>query len=317
MKDRLCTTPVLAYPNFEVPFILTTDSSKVAIGAILSKVQEGKERPIAYASRQLNTAEQNYTVSEQEMLALVWATKYFRSYLYGKRFLVRTDHAALSYLQKFADHNSRLLKWSLKLSELDFFVEHRVGSKIGHVYALNRHVGAITNPHPLSRENVQQEQGKDAFCRRQNPGTYHSKSEFFLDSDDVMYRRQQSGKHQLVVPQALIQDVIRENHDPKYVAHPGIKRTYSLIALNYWWPKMTDTIQQYISRCDTCQRRKENREMIAPLGDVEEPKNSFEVTSMDIEGPDPTTPRGNKYLLTFIDHLTKYVEAFPIAHHTA
>lgn len=67
------------------------------------------------------------------MLALVWATRYFRCYLYGKRFLVRTDHAALTYLQKFADHNSRLLRWSVKLSELDFVFEHRAGSKIGHV----------------------------------------------------------------------------------------------------------------------------------------------------------------------------------------
>jgi len=64
MKDRLYTTLILAYPNFELPFILTTDASKMAIAAILSQVQDGKERPIAYASRQLNTAEQNYTVSE-------------------------------------------------------------------------------------------------------------------------------------------------------------------------------------------------------------------------------------------------------------
>jgi hypothetical protein len=97
------------YPNFKLPFILTTDASKVVIDAILLQVQDGKERPIAYASRQLNTAEPNYTVSEQEMLALVWATKYLRCYLYGKHFLVRTDHVALTYLQKFADHNSRLL----------------------------------------------------------------------------------------------------------------------------------------------------------------------------------------------------------------
>jgi len=171
MKDRLCTTPVMAYPNFELSFILTTDASKVAIGAILSQVQDGKERSISYASRQFNTAEQNCTVSEQEMLALVWTTRYFRCYLYGKRFLVRTDHAALTYLQKFTDHNSRLLRWSLKLSELDFVVEHRAGSKIGHVDALTRHVGAITNPDPPSRESIRQEQSKDVFCRRQNPGT--------------------------------------------------------------------------------------------------------------------------------------------------
>jgi hypothetical protein len=70
-KDRLCTTPVLAYPNFEVPFILTTDASRLAIAAVFSQIQNGKERPMAYTSRQPNTAEQNYTVSEQKILALV------------------------------------------------------------------------------------------------------------------------------------------------------------------------------------------------------------------------------------------------------
>ena len=76
------------------------------------------------------------------MLALVWATKYFRCYLYGKRVVVRTVHAALAYLRNFADNNSRLMRWSLQLSGLDFIVQHRAGSKIGHVDALSRHVGA-------------------------------------------------------------------------------------------------------------------------------------------------------------------------------
>jgi transposase InsO family protein len=80
---------------------------------------------------------------------------------------------------------------------------------------------------------------------------------------------------------------------------------------------MRETIEQYIRTCDPCHRRKEYREMIAPLGDVEEPKNLFKVTSMDITRPYPTTQRRNKYPLTFIDHLTKYVEAFPIPDHTA
>ena len=127
VKDKLCTTPVLAYPNFKLPFILTTDASKMAVAAILSQVQDGVERPIAYASWQLNEAEQAYSVSEAEMLALVWATKYFRCYTYGKQFLVRTDYSAFSYLRNFADHNSHLLRWSLKLSKLDFVVEHRAG----------------------------------------------------------------------------------------------------------------------------------------------------------------------------------------------
>jgi hypothetical protein len=103
MKEKLCTASVLAYPNFGLPFILTTDASKIAVAAILSQAQDGVERPIAYASRQMNTAKQRYTASEAEMLGLVWATKHFRCSLYGNKFLVRTDHSALTYLQNFAD----------------------------------------------------------------------------------------------------------------------------------------------------------------------------------------------------------------------
>ena len=144
MKDRLCTAPVLAYPNFNLLFNLTTDASKLAVAAILSLVQDGAERTIAYASRQMNTAERNYSATETEMLALVWAAKYFRCYLYGKRFVVRTDHSALSYVRNFADNNCRLLRWSLKLSELDFVVEHRPGPKIGHADTRSRHVDLQT-----------------------------------------------------------------------------------------------------------------------------------------------------------------------------
>jgi len=96
MKDKLCTTPVLAYPNFDLPFILTCDASKLAVEAVLSQVQYDADRSIAYASRQLSIAEQSYSATELELLALVWTTKYFRCYLYGQKFVVRTDYSALS-----------------------------------------------------------------------------------------------------------------------------------------------------------------------------------------------------------------------------
>jgi hypothetical protein len=123
------------------------------------------------------------------MLALVWATKYFRCYLYGRKFLVMTDHRALAYLRNFADQNSRLMRWSLKLSELDFTVEHRAGSRIAHVDALSRHVGAGLHQSSLNRENILREH-KDAFCTKQSPGTYSTRREFFLDDSGILYRRQ-------------------------------------------------------------------------------------------------------------------------------
>jgi putative transposase len=114
---------MMAFPKFAVPFSLTTDASKIAVAAILSPVQNGVERPIDYASRQMNKAEQAYSASQAEMLALLRATKYFPFYLHGKKFLVRSDHAVLSYLRNFADNNTRFMRWSLRLSEFDFVVE--------------------------------------------------------------------------------------------------------------------------------------------------------------------------------------------------
>jgi hypothetical protein len=134
---------------------------------------------VAYASRQLSKSEQAYSASEAELLAVVWAAKHFRCYLYGKRFTVRTDHAALTYLKTFSDTNAKLMRWSLKLSELDFIVEYRAGTKIPHVDALSRHVGAITDKDKLSPEEIRDEQEKDQFCRQLKPGSYHSKKEFF------------------------------------------------------------------------------------------------------------------------------------------
>ena len=149
-------------------------------------MQDGLERPIAYASRQLNNAEQAYTTSELEMLALVWATKYFRCYLYGTKFVARTDHSALTYVRNFADSHSRLTRWSLKLSELDFIVEHRPGTKITHADALSRHVGTVMLNSCLDKVTILQEQKKDAFCMKQAPGSHSSKSEFFLDNDGAI-----------------------------------------------------------------------------------------------------------------------------------
>jgi hypothetical protein len=113
LKNKLSSTHVLAFPDFKVPFILTTDASTVRLGAVLFQVQEGIERPVSFASRQLNKARKAYSASELETLAVVWAKMYYRCYLYGKRFLVWTDHAALKFLCKFAENNSRLMRWSL------------------------------------------------------------------------------------------------------------------------------------------------------------------------------------------------------------
>src|SRR5436190_18592636 len=95
LKEKLTTAPVLKYPDFTQEFIVTTDASDYAIGAVLSQGTVGQDRPIAYASRVLSRAEQNYSTTEKELLAIVWAVKHFRPYVYGTKFKIVTDHKPL------------------------------------------------------------------------------------------------------------------------------------------------------------------------------------------------------------------------------
>jgi hypothetical protein len=110
LKEVICTEQVVAYQDFKSQFILTTDASTVAVAAFLSQVQDGFDHPNAFASCQMNQAEQNYCASEAQMIAVIWATKQFRCYLYWKRFKVRKGHSALTYLHKYTGNNARLLR---------------------------------------------------------------------------------------------------------------------------------------------------------------------------------------------------------------
>jgi len=96
--------PILIYPNFEKTFSLTTDASNVALGAVLSQ----DHKPVCYASRTLNEHELIYSAIEKKLLAFVWATKYFRSYLYGRTFQILSDHKPLVWLDNIKEPNMKL-----------------------------------------------------------------------------------------------------------------------------------------------------------------------------------------------------------------
>jgi len=96
LKELLTTEPLLEYPDFTRPFVLTTDARNEALGAILSQGPIGQDMPISYASRTLNNAERNYSTTEKELLAIVLGCKQHRLYLYGRKFIIVTDHKPLT-----------------------------------------------------------------------------------------------------------------------------------------------------------------------------------------------------------------------------
>lgn len=125
LRDSLKYEPVLIRPDFSQKFELTTDASNYAIGAVLSQ----NKKPMAYASRTLNEAETRYSTIEKELLAVVWATKYFRPYLYGQKFTLYTDHKPLEWLKSQKDPGSRLGRWAIKLQEYDFEIKYVKGKE--------------------------------------------------------------------------------------------------------------------------------------------------------------------------------------------
>jgi RNase H-like domain found in reverse transcriptase/Integrase zinc binding domain/PHD-finger/Integrase core domain len=129
LKEALCSAPVLALPDWDRQFILTTDWSRIAIGAVLSQVQpSGEEHPVAFASRALTAPERNYAATEGECLAVKWAVEKFHYYLHGRHWLLRTDHKALEWLSTARFTNSKLERWAMQLQEYDFDVQYIQGS---------------------------------------------------------------------------------------------------------------------------------------------------------------------------------------------
>lgn len=137
-KNILTDEPILQFPDFSKPFNLTTDASNVALGAVLSQGPIGNDKPVAYASRTLNNHEQNYSTIEKELLAIVWATKYFRPYLYGRKFKIITDHRPLQWIFSLKEPSSKLVRWRLKLEEFDYEIIYKKGSLNTNADALSR-----------------------------------------------------------------------------------------------------------------------------------------------------------------------------------
>jgi len=139
LKQALLSPPVLALPNDVDTFILDTDAAEDSIGCVLSQVQDGQERVTAYAGRTLNRNELNYCVTRKELLAIVYFTKHFLQYLLGRQFFIRTDHAALSWLQKKPELIGQNARWLELLAEYDFVIKHRAGKSHGNADSISRH----------------------------------------------------------------------------------------------------------------------------------------------------------------------------------
>ncbi|KAJ8009501.1 hypothetical protein DPEC_G00089540 [Dallia pectoralis] len=165
LKSRLTSAPVLGYPLDSGQLLLDTDASDWGIGAVLSQVQEGEERVLAYGSRRLSATEQNYCTTRRELLAAVEFTYHFRQYLLGRSFIIRTDHSSLRWLTRMREPEGQLARWLEKLAEYDFRVIHRPGRHHQNADALSRRPCGISCPCTVPEPSLQDQfQHKGIQC---------------------------------------------------------------------------------------------------------------------------------------------------------
>lgn len=138
LKGILSSSDILVFPDFNKPFIITTDASNVALGAVLSQKTSEGDKPISFISRSLTKSEENYATNEKEMLAIVWALNTFRNFIYGTKIHIYTDHMPLTYAVSPKNINAKLKRWKSYIEEHDHEIFYKKGTSNTVADALSR-----------------------------------------------------------------------------------------------------------------------------------------------------------------------------------
>ncbi|XP_023212687.1 uncharacterized protein LOC111615516 [Centruroides sculpturatus] len=331
LKEVITSSPHLK-SDFTKPFKLATDASNEAIGAVLSQEDKRGEMPIAYASRILRKSEKNYSTTEKKILAVVWATKYFKPYLYERKFIILIDHRPLKWLMSNKDSstNSRIARWIIFLQEFEFEVRHKARECHKNADALSRIpirqiVETEDDLDPIySKAQIQDLQRRNPkwnpIIQQLEDGTTLDpdlKIQFFLDEEGALYHLQPLNQgdflEQLVIPSVLIPYLLHTYHDTPVGGYLGARKMQQKLQTLFYWQNMNRDIKTHCQECQRCaiHKRKDKRteaeiQLFSPLTHL------FERTAMDIIGPLPITTNGNKYILVFVDHFSRYAEAIPL-----
>lgn len=314
LKSQLIQSPVLASPDFSKKFYIQADASNKSIGSVLiQKDEDGFDRPIAYASRNLRGAELNYCVTEKECLAVVFAVEKFRQYVEGYEFEVVTDHSALLWLFKQQNLTGRLARWVMKLQQFDFELKHVKGKH-------NIVPDAISRIPQVSLINFQV----------QPTDTWYTDLMSKITSSPKRYKNYKilNGKifvqlaskpcpdfdsWKLVVPPSARHEVLKENHDNPLAAHFGTYKTTKRILQRYYWPGVSKDVARYVKSCHVClQSKPSTKQQLGLMGTMKKASRPWEVVSLDLIGPLVTSSLGNNYLLVVYDFFTKYPILIPL-----
>jgi hypothetical protein len=345
LKAAVTEAPCLALPDSERDFIVHTDASGYATGAVLMQRFDEGLRPIAFLSRRMKPAERNYPVHEQELLAILNAMKAWRHYLGGRPFTVLTDHQSLQYVDTSAMATPRQIRWASMFAEFDFTIQYAPGPKNVAADALSRSaaggpeqaedntivvgavmveslpegpkllLAAIGDMAPLPVRVKEAARRDEAYQLMLHRPARELERDHRIGHGGLLYRvRDGEQDGQLVVPHdvRLRAYLISAAHDALQAAHRGGDRTLHWLQERVWWPKMSEDVAKYVAGCEQCQRNKPDLagKQGLPLS-VEVPRRAWQVLCMDFIGPLPRTARGHNAAMVVVDKLTRYAIYVP------
>jgi len=326
LKEKLTSAPILRQPDFTREFELHTDASSIALGACLIQRDDLQiPHAIAYYSRKLRDPETRYPTIDLEALAVVEGVRVFDSYLYGRHFIVYTDHRPLVYVFSRKTKSPRMTRFAHDLSFYNFTIRYKEGPANYVPDLLSRQVAKLTITE-LSPEKLAEEQGADpqlADIRRYlMDGTVPKKklpiplSDFEM-KDGVLYRLKHLSDricYQLVVPESLKNSALKASHLPPLASHPGVHRTFQNARSMFYWPNMLRDAHRYVESCVACQQSRGNAQKV-PMADTPLAQFPLERLSMDIMDFGPSVPV--RWALSILDQHSRYLQIVPLRRATA
>lgn len=340
LKHYLSTGDTLAHFDSKLPVILTSDASDVGVGAaIFHKYPDGSEKPIAFASRRLDSAERKYSVVDKEALALIFGVTRFNQYLYGRKFEIRTDHKPLVRL--FGEHDqipkivsNRLSRWALTLSSYDYTIVHQKGKDNITADLLSRfplddksksqeeRLGNNKNGNlfhlrvqdiNLTVQELRNATAKDKLLSKVIPYIEHGwpseKTTLPEELHQYSCRREElSFEHgvvlwlgRIVIPNKLRQPIMTLLHE----GHPGIAAIKSKAKFQVWWPNMDKHLEEFVQQCSGCQENRP-KDTEVPVFSWTVPTEVWSRLHIDYAGPFQ-----GKMWLIIVDAKSKWLEVIP------
>jgi hypothetical protein len=321
LKESLIRKPILTIFNPKLPIKLYTDASRLGIGGILIQSENGKEKVVAYYSRQTSIAEQKYHSFELETLAIVASIQRFRRFLLGRPFTVITDCNSVKNTFSKKEVNARIASWVLQLGEYDLTIVHKSSQQMQHVDALSRNpqvseqsvrVAMISAEDWLfaaqqsDRSITEIRQILESGDRKGNKSIFN---DYILKTGRV-YRITPFGLR-WVVPKYCRFQILKLSHDD--VGHFGFDKTFELINEKYWFPKMRRFTKKYVDNCLNCLYLKSNSSQksgfLHPIKKIPKP---FHTIHIDHLGPFIRSKSGKTQVFTVIDAFTKFIFLYAV-----